>query len=616
MSMPASDNPVSSPRHHGDTDGRTLKQALIAGIGRVLAERDLLNRINVFPVPDGDTGSNLGFTLASVRNALRSMPGAHAGAIFQRMASEAIDGARGNSGAILAQFLQGVSEPLAGQQRLALCPLAAAVDLGALQARQAIAEPREGTMLSVIAAFSHSLRQACDQGVEDLRTAFARALVASREALANTPRQLAVLRKAGVVDAGAQGFLHLLEGINDYIEKGRAAAHSEVQPVAADVGVMVGSELDTDPAHRWCTECVLSSESIDRTEVREALDALGGSSLVMAGTREKLRVHMHIDEPARLFDALARFGEVRSRKADDMLAQQRSAHTSGKVAVVIDSAADIPAEALETLPLQVVPVRINVGAQDFLDKVSLSADAFYALLRTSEHTVRTSQPPPGDFRRLFEFLLSHHEEVLYVGVSRAISGTLQAGESAASGLDRRVHVFDTANVSGGQGLLALHAAERAAAGADATTIIGELEALRAQTATFAYVRDLTSAVRGGRIPAWALPITRWLGLVPLARIGARDGRLHVLGIGLDRKDLPRRFVVRCLRGIDRAVAWRAQVMHCDNREEAERVRVALLEQIPAVECPPVFDAGSAIGAHAGPGAVVLALMPKLPPSPR
>ncbi len=597
-------------RIQAGADGRVLKQALIAGIGRVLAERDLLNRINVFPVPDGDTGSNLGFTLASVRDALRDMRGAHVGAVFERVASEAIDGARGNSGAILAQFLQGFGEVLGAHRRLTLCPLANAADLGASQARQAIAEPREGTMLSVINVFAASLRQACDQGVADLRTAFAHALSASREALANTPNQLAVLRKAGVVDAGAQGFLHLLEGIDDYIVRGRIAGRYSEPTAAAEAGVVMSEEVAPGESHRWCTECVLSATAIDRNAVREALDRLDGSSLVVAGTREKLRVHMHVDEPALLFDALSRFGEVRSRKADDMQAQQRAAHTLGRVVVVIDSAADVPADALETLPLNVVPVRINVGAEDFIDKVSLSSEAFYAMLRESPQPVRTSQPPVGDFRRLFGFLLSHHEEVIYIGLSRALSGTLQCAEAASAALGGHVHVVDTANVSGGQGLLAVHAAELAKAGLDAASIVREVEDLRERTSTWAYVRDLTSAVRGGRIPAWALPITRWLGLVPMARIGGGDGRLHVFGVGRDHRDLAARFVARVLRRIDCSVRWRAQVMHCDNAQEGARVRTALIAQLPGVDCAELLDAGSAIGAHAGSGAIVISMMPK------
>ncbi len=598
-----------APKPHTDTDARVLKQALIAGIGRVLSERDLLNRINVFPVPDGDTGSNLGFTLASVREALNRVRGRHVGMLFECMASEAIDGARGNSGAILAQFLQGFGEQLAGQSRLAVCTLATAADLGASQARMAIADPREGTMLSVISAFAAALRQACDQGAGDLRIAFARALEASRVALANTPNQLAVLRKAGVVDAGAQGFLHLLEGIDDYITRGRAAMRNIPDAVAADDGVMIGSTIESESGHRWCTECVLSAAAIDRAEVRKVLDQLDGSSLVVAGTREKLRVHMHVDEPGLLFDALSRFGEVRARKADDMQAQQRATHRIGKVVVVVDSAADIPPAALESLPLHVVPVRISVGAEDFIDKVSLSSDAFYTLLRESEHTVRTSQPPAGDFRRLFEFLLSHHEEVLYVGVSRAISGTLQTGEAASMALGGRVKVIDSSNVSGGQGLLAVYAAERAAAGVDATTIEQQLHDLREQTRTFAYVRDLTSAIRGGRIPAWALPITRWLGLVPMIRMGGGDGRIHIFGVMRNHRDLTKRFVAKILRSIDHKGSWRAQVMHCDNACEGALVREALISQMPGIECAELLEAGSAIGAHAGSGAIVVSLLP-------
>ena len=191
-----------------------------------------------------------------------------------------------------------------------------------------------------------------------------------------------------------------------------------------------------------------------------------------------------------------------------------------------------------------------------------------------------------------------------------MSGTLQSAELAAQETDpARVRVVDTRNGSGGQGLLAVHAAERALAGADAATIIAELATLAEVTRTFAYVRDLSNAVRGGRIPRWALPITQWLRLVPIVRLGGGDGRLHVCGILRDRGDLQARFVARVVRGLDRSQRWRAEVLHCDNAVEGERVRDALLRQLPAVDVAALLDAGSAIGAHAGSGAVVIALMP-------
>ncbi len=606
------DQSVSSPRLW-QPGGAALKRALLAGIRRVLAQRDTLNRMNVFPVPDGDTGSNLAFTLAHVEQAVLPLRRCSAGDVLHRAGEEAIDGARGNSGAILAQFLQGVGERLAALRRLDVAQLAQAAQHAATQARAAVAQPREGTMLSVISAFAGALRMHADTPAADLRSAFGQALTAARTALARTPEQLAVLKKAGVVDAGAQGFVDLLEGIADYMQRGRAALAQRQDYGAGEDGVVGNMEHEADAAHRYCTECVLAAAAIDRSEVLAALAPLDHSSLVLAGTREKLRVHVHVDDPQRLYDTLQRFGDVHSRKADDMRAQQRATRAGQRVAVVTDSAADLSAEALETLHL--VPVRLNFGERDFLDKVSLSASEFFRELRSNPVLPRTSQPPPGDFRRLFDFLLSHHDEVLYLGLSRAVSGTLQAGESAAAratagtATDRaRIRVLDTRNASCGQGLLAERAAELASEGLDAATIALRIEALVPRTHLYAYVRDLAHVVRGGRFPAWTLPITRWLGLVPVAKIG-KDGKLHGARVLRARADLPERFAGWLAKQVDPAKRWRVLIGHADAAGEGERLRAELQRLLPHGPPPRLIEAGAAISVHSGPGALVVSLMP-------
>lgn len=587
--------------------GLALKRSLFAGIGRVLARRDAINRINVFPVADGDTGSNLAFTLSAVEQALRPLRLRSAGGLLARAGDEAIDGARGNSGAILAQFLQGLGERLADQPRLDLAILAQAAAHGAAQARSAVAQPREGTMLSVIAAFADALRDASAAGAADLRQGWRRAVAASRVALARTPEQLAVLRKAGVVDAGAQGFVDLLEGMDDYLARGRASLAARQDYQGGEAGVVASAEHDAE--HRWCTECVLSAEAIERDRVRAAIDALEHSSLVLAGTRQKLRVHVHLDQPQQLFDVLARFGRVGSCKADDMHAQQRATQARSRVAIVTDSAADLPDAALESLPLHLVPVRLNFGAQDYLDKVSLSPSEFFRELRENPLPPRTSQPPPGDFRRLFEFLLSHHEEVVYIGLSRAVSGTLQAGESAASRCAAgRVHVVDTRTASCGQGLLALEAAQWAAQGYSAADIVARLQVLVARTQVFAYVRDLSHVVRGGRLPRWTLPITRWLRLAPIAAVG-KDGRLHLTSVLRVRAGLPQRFARWIVRRLGAVPAGcKVLVGHCDNPDEAEQLAAAL--RVALAPCTvDIVPVGAAISAHAGPGAIVVGVLP-------
>ncbi|UXI67939.1 DegV family protein [Tahibacter amnicola] len=606
MTRPIPAVPATPSRRAWRPGGAAFKRGLLAGIRRVLSQRDAINRINVFPVPDGDTGSNLAFTLSAVAQGLQALRRAGAGALLRRAADEAIDGARGNSGAILAQFLQGAGEGLGDRSRLSVPDLAVAAGVGAAQARLAVAEPREGTMLSVIAAFAASLRQQADRGA-DFRDGWTQALAAARDALAHTPDQLAVLRRAGVVDAGARGFVDLLEGIDEFIRRGRAVLDQAVSYSGGEAGV-IGEAHDPDATHRYCTECIVSGTGVDRTAIRAAIETVDHSSLVLAGTREKLRVHVHVDEPERLYAVLAPHGAVSACKADDMRAQQRSAAVRTPVAVVTDSAADVPASVLETLPLHLVPVRLNFGAHDFLDKVSLSPEEFFRYLRESAVPPRTSQPPPGDFRRLFEFLLSHHESVVYVGLSRAVSGTLQAGETAASRTDaQRVSVIDTRTASCAQGLLAQYAAELASAGRDATQIRQRVEALAPRTSLFAYVRDLSHAVRGGRIPAWGLILTRWLGLIPVAAMG-RGGRLGFARFLRKGDDLPERFAAWVCRRVPASGRWRVRVGHAENADEAVRVAAALQQRLRC-ESLDIVAAGAAISAHAGPGSIVVGLLP-------
>ncbi|QQP98698.1 DegV family protein [Lysobacter enzymogenes] len=607
--MPTPRPPLTAP---------ALRRALIAGARRVIAGRDALNRINVFPVADGDTGSNLAYTLGSLLNGALSRRSRHIGELLRQVGDDAIDGARGNSGAILAQFLFGVAEYARAQPVLDAATLAAAVRHGAGNARAALAHPVEGTILSVINAFADALDEAARASADgDPRPGFVQALARARSALARTPSQMAVLQRAGVVDAGAQGFVDLLEGIAEFVDGGpralrmRAAAaaaneacghehgHGEAVPAAHDA---------VDPLKRWCSECLLLGEGLPREALRDALEAIGADSLVLAGGATRMRVHGHVGAPQALFDVCARFGSVEGMKADDMLAQQRSIERAQALAVATDSAADLPEELAERYRIALVPVRVSVDGRDYLDKAGLSTAEFYRRMAAGGELPRTSQPPPGDFRRVFDFLLGHREQVLYVGLSRAVSGTLQAGEQAAARSDaRRVRVFDTGNAAGGQALLAWRAAELAADGIAADAVLAELERLKPLTATWAMARDISHAVRGGRIPPWAGRLVRWTGLTPIARIRA-DGRLGVVGGVFARAGAPEAFAGYIARRTPRGQRWRAIVGHCDAREDGERLLEALRRRLD-LEQAFLVETGPALGAHAGRGALLASLQP-------
>ncbi|HEX7373988.1 MAG TPA: DAK2 domain-containing protein, partial [Steroidobacteraceae bacterium] len=204
-------------------DGLKLNRALKAGILRLLSRQEHLNKINVFPVPDGDTGTNLALTMSAVLGALQKSPDAHAGQTLTKVADAALDGARGNSGAILAQFFLGLCDKLGHLGRLSAEDFADGVRDGAAYARESLSEPREGTILTVLSDFAHEVHAASRGGLKDFRALLRRGVQAAQASLERTTFQLEALRKANVVDAGAQGFVELIQGIADYLASGEEA---------------------------------------------------------------------------------------------------------------------------------------------------------------------------------------------------------------------------------------------------------------------------------------------------------------------------------------------------------------------------------------------------------
>lgn len=579
-----------------------LRQALAAGMQQLISRREHLNRINVFPVPDGDTGSNLAFTVSAVLAGSLSRRTRSAGALLHAVAEDAIEGARGNSGAILAQFFCGVSQSVGDAERLSREAVACAVEAGARQARGALAQPREGTILSVIQAFSEALQVPHVDFGHWLGSAVARA----RVALADTPRQLAVLRQAGVVDAGAQGFVDLIEGIHAYFLTRRTHPLPVEEADESATSPMLDWHEEADASRPWCSECLVAAEAVDQDGLRQALVAMGADSVVVAGTAQRVRLHAHVADPGALFEVAGRFGSVGARKAENMCAQHRAAQRAGEVVVITDSASDLPAELLESLPLELVPVRVSFGDEDFLDRVSLSNAEFHRRLRKAEVLPQTSQPPPGDFRRQFELSLAHARSAVYVGLSRPLSGTLQSAETAAERCaSGRVRTIDSRQVSCAQALLAIAAAERAAQGASADQVCESVLSLVPNTFLFAASRDIRHAVRGGRIPRWIEPLAKWLGLTAIARTRP-DGTLGVAGALLGARRVPERFARHIARRLPPAVRWRVMVGHCDAREDAQKLLDALCELVP-VSRRWLTETGPAIGAHAGPGTLVVGL---------
>lgn len=600
-------------------DGRRFQRLLLGGIARLVGERGHLDRINVYPVPDGDTGTNLALTFTAVGERLSGTSTRHAGELLGVAADAALDGARGNSGAIFAQYLQGLSEFLAGHDRVRPEELALALASAEGFARAAIQNPAEGTVLTVMRDIAAAVAPGQLPENSDFLTLLTALLNRAREAVAATRVTLASMRDAGVEDAGARGLLVLLEGMADALQPGLAPAI----PVVEDGDPSARSPADYShvgpPEHRYCTECLITGTGVDRDGLRTELARIG-SSVVVVGGSAKARLHVHVNDPAEAFAIARRYGKVTAEKADDMLRQERSLKADGRrVAIVADSGADLPAAAWDEFGIQMVPLRVNFGSESHLDKVGMSAADFWAELARNPAHPKTSQPPPGDFRRAYELLSSHFEHVVSVSLTGRLSGTLQAAQSAASRVSKpgQLTIVDSRNVSVGMGLVVLAAAENARAGKSAADVIAAAERAASVTRTYGAIPDLSYAVRGGRIPQpW-----RWLaGVLPLGFLLAIDGPGGVKVRGILRRNSDRVSALVRLASQDRLLKsgttpLRIAIAHSNSPALADALHRACEVAFPSLESVHIGDLGPAYCAHGGPGALALAVQEYEAPTP-
>jgi len=597
-------------------DGIRLNRCLCAGIERLISAQDLLNKINVFPVPDGDTGTNLAATADSIGVCIQQLDTRHAGKLLIKVADAALDGARGNSGAIFAQFFQGFADSCEEKQRLLPDDLVKGFQAGAKYARSAIAEPKPGTILTLIDEVAAKLTEYQQQNPNGgFIPLLMHTLERAKIVLADTQQQLEVLRRAGVVDAGAKGFLLLLEGIGNFLSHGslRAVPVPRTEPGAPNA--LTGFEShDGDIDHRYCTECLIHGEHIDQRKLRERLSALG-SSLIIAGTPRKTKIHIHVDEPAAVFNIAGSYGKLTGRKADDMRQQAHAVSAGNKrYAVITDSAADLPDSAMEEFDIHVVPLRVQFGNVSYLDKVGMTPQQFFEELKTNPELPRTSQPAPGDYRRMYDFLSSHFEHVFCISLMRDLSGTWQAAMNAAERARKpdSITVIDSQSVSLGQGLVALHAAECIAAGMARDEITKSVEAIRERTRGFGLVIDLSYAVRGGRVHPAAHFLARMFGIHPILQVSG-NGKVTPSGFVFGGAGSLKRFIRYVTRQLDPGTRYRLAVAHANNEAAAIELHDRLLQLNPNIEDSFITEMGVALGAHVGPGAVGVAVQDYAPP---
>ena len=398
-----------------------------AGIQAMISRQDYINRINVFPVPDQDTGTNLAMTLAGILEKIKHKKYKTIEELMHDIADGALESSRGNSGAIVAQFLHGMHRASFTKKRIDADEFGVMLHCGALGAYGAISEPQAGTILTVMEQFAHKWDRL--KGEKDFVERFELAIKTADRALSRTTKQLQVLKAAHVVDAGAQAFVDMLHGVMQLIASGDVEAVSEAEVI---IPPEVESVLHSgDSEFRYCTECLIDGKQINHSDLRSMLEPLG-DSLIVAGSAKKAKVHMHTDTPAQVMAICHQFGKTSGHKADDMHHQQDLMELSIKqhVAIVCDSSADLNVDIVSELDIYVVPLYINVDDTVYIDRITLDITTFCSLI--GKHKITTSQPSFNNFKRAYELLSTHFPEIISIHLPKTISGTYQTAKKAGS----------------------------------------------------------------------------------------------------------------------------------------------------------------------------------------
>ncbi|UCC73043.1 MAG: DegV family EDD domain-containing protein [Gemmatimonadota bacterium] len=565
-----------------------------------------LDRINVFPIPDGDTGTNLALTLRAIADVLDGVEDQSVAGMAARIAEAGVLGARGNSGMMLSHYFIGFADGLDGRARAGPEDLAGAMCQASRSLYQAVDDPIEGTILTVVRESTEEIDRLAPH-VPDLRDLAGQLLQAALASLERTPDLLPVLRQANVVDAGAKGFVCFLEGMVSYIE-GRSEprfAHV-VAPQVADAAAAAEYPEDTDRAYRYCAEFIVRGDPIPgRPQLAAAVRELGGS-LIVNRASSVAKIHIHTNEPDEVGLALAGLaGSVECVKAEDMRAQHRGRQLrpTAHLAVVTDTTCDLPLELILEHGITVAPLSVMFGDEAFLDQVDIAHEEFLERLVDPEQPLpTTSQPAPAHLNEAYRRAAEHADEVLGLFVSGTLSGTLGQAEAAAARFpEAKVTIHDSRSASLGLGLQVLRAAELAAKGWEAEDIVAELERLRDRSGLFITVDTLDYLQRSGRLGKAHAFLGNLFDLKPILSVD-REGYV----VPVDRVRHREALIPRVLELLsERVPAERARlrmgVAHVLCQDVADEL-ASEMERAFAPDELLVRPATSVIAAHTGPGA--------------
>lgn len=514
---------------------------ILSGAKQIIHTEGYLNQLNVFPVADRDTGTNLASMMRYIVDNLS--PAKDTQELLHQLSQHGLIGCCGNSGLIFSQFFYGLTQHrIAEKVQVKLSDFVEMMASGYTSAYNSVSNPKPGTILTVMESWVLGYRDLLKNAKLSLTDSFNFSLDKAKDALQETMNQLEVLKNNNVVDAGAQGFVNFLVGMQKFL----TGSKEEREKILAD-HQLDGEVIKIDPNfedmtefpnYRFCFETVIKTPDMDGlTPYQARLNKLGDSIVIGKGP-QMLKIHIHTNEPEVVTEILTDVGSIVYQKIDDMIMQYNIAnnHNRAKIAIVTDSMADIPEEFIQKYNIYRIPLQIKVNNHSFLDKTSINYLQTFKYLADSKNKVGTAAPSAAIVSRVFQFLEQFYDSIIVIPVGKSLSSTHDVILNQARKYnDKLISIIDSGLNSAPLGLLVAHAANMVQKGMKHEEIVVKLEAMRKQSNALVMLNSLDGLIRSGRLSKSMGIVARILNLKPLIKIDESTGKPKVIGASFTKR---------------------------------------------------------------------------------
>ena len=588
-------------------DGIDFYTYFKSGAEEVKRNKEDLNRINVFPVRDGDTGTNLTLTMHSI--AEEATVSEEFNIVIKSMSNAAFENARGNSGIIFASFINGFNNACGHLSSLTMEQFSHGATIAVSEAYSAVSTPVEGTMLTVIKEWADYISNHY-RFHKTFGELFEGAYQKTRQVLEETPDMLEILKKNKVVDSGAKGFVFFLEGFNQVISGIIHGNDTMDKAISLQNVATTGHEGEYEiPNLRYCTEVLLYTNIEHKTQIESLIDDLGDSGIV-TGNDNIVKVHVHTNTPAILTKRLIENGyRIKKSKVDDMFIQSEvESATKSKIAILTDSIADVPEDVILKEQIHVVPLSLIADDSVYLDKLTATKDNIATILDYSKIYPTSSQPEVKNVKAKLEWLLSLYDHVIIISVAKALSGTYTSYEKAIAEFEAdadRITLIDSKQNSGAQGLLVLEAVTMANRGESVAEIVNKVKADIPKTSIYVSLDTFKYAVQGGRVPNIIGNLLMKLNAKPIMTLD-KEGNGTAFGLAFSRKAIDKKILKHVKKILETEGIERYAIVHANNLTLAERYQ-NIFEKLTGISPIITTEISAITTIHAGIGAVAIAL---------